>query len=399
MKALKIFRSGKALANVMSVCIWFIALACVIGLLYKRSQRFEVLGIAQGQVRQVAATCDGRLVSVPVQLFEQVKVGDTVAVIDAVLDNEVIQEQLQTATAEIEHLQAQLAHTQETLLAEAQNLQNRLTTDQRRFYVDVENAKLRLLELEAQNEIDRLTLKENEASIKESQTRFVDTPSTSPDADFFQLKVLKAQSQTLEQKMETTKRHIEQAKLTMEQAQQRLEDFLKLQPQTAPIDIALEVLQKAITVQQLRVKELLARTKPVILQSPIDGMIIQVQGRPRDVALRRPGELVIRRAGEVVIAGDSVVTIAEMQPREIIAYLDQSLSSRVTEGMSVKLVKNQQPAQLAQSQVAHVGYTLERMPEWLWEVPNLPQWGIPILIEIPPGMKLIPGETVGIKGL
>ncbi|MHC5076437.1 MAG: HlyD family secretion protein, partial [Planctomycetota bacterium] len=135
MKALKIFRSGKALANVMSVCIWFIALACVVGLLYKRSQRFEVLGIAQGQVRQVAATCDGRLVSVPVQLFEQVKVGDTVAVIDAVLDNEVIQEQLQTAPAEIEHLQAQLAHTQETLLAEAQNLQNRLTTDQRRFYV------------------------------------------------------------------------------------------------------------------------------------------------------------------------------------------------------------------------------------------------------------------------
>jgi multidrug resistance efflux pump len=392
-------RHGRLGPHMMSAFIWLIAAACVVGLFYRRSQRFEVIGIAQGQVRQIAATCDGRLVSVPVQLFEQVKAGDIVAVIDAVLDNEVIQEQLQTATAEIEHLQAQLGNTQQTLVAEAQNLQNQQVADQRRFYVDVENARLLVLELKAQNEIDRLTLKENETAIKEFQTRFVDAPSVSPDADFYQLNVLKAQSKTLEQKIEVANRQIDQAESDLQQAQQRLEDFLQRQPQAPPLDSALEVLQKAVTVQQLRVKELMARTEPVVLQSPIDGMVIQVQGRPRDVALRRPGELVIRRAGEVVIAGDSIVTIAETEPREIIAYLDQSLSSRVTKGMSVQLVKSQQPAQLAQSRVKRVGYTLERMPEWLWEVPNLPQWGIPILIDIPPGMKLIPGETVGIKGL
>jgi multidrug resistance efflux pump len=292
-----------------------------------------------------------------------------------------------------------LVHTQNLLLAEAKNLENRLITDQRRFYVDVENSKLRVLELEALIKIDQLTLEESGLSTKEFQTRSIDVPTASPDADYYQLKTLKAQSTTLEQKIETTKHQLAEAKLELQKAQQRLDDFLKLQPQAPPVDSAMNVLLEAIKVQQLRVKELLARKNLITLKSTIDGMIIQVQGRPRDVALRRPGELVIRRPGEVVLAGDTVVTVAETVPREIIAYLNQNQLSNVRKEMPVQLVKNQKPAQIAHSQVASVGYTLERMPEWLWEIPNTPQWGVPVLIKIPPRMQLSPGEIVAIRGL
>jgi hypothetical protein len=39
------------------------------------------------------------------------------------------------------------------------------------------------------------------------------------------------------------------------------------------------------------------------------------------------------------------------------------------------------------------------MPERLWRNPNLPQYGLPVLIKIPPGMELVPGELVGVRGL
>jgi len=39
------------------------------------------------------------------------------------------------------------------------------------------------------------------------------------------------------------------------------------------------------------------------------------------------------------------------------------------------------------------------MPERLWVNPNIPEWGRPILIKIPPGLELVPGELVGVRGL
>ncbi|MHC4131977.1 MAG: HlyD family secretion protein [Planctomycetota bacterium] len=399
MKALKIFRSGKALANVMSVCIWLLAFACVVGLFYRRSQRFEVLGIAQGQVRQIAATCDGRLINVPVKLYQKVKEGDKIAVINAVLDNEVLQEQLETATAEVEQLQAQLVHTQNLLLTEAINLENQQVADQRRFFVDVENAKLRLLELEAQIEIEQLALDQINLSIKEFQTRAIDAPSGSPDADYYQLQILKSQPKTLAQKIETTKRQLAQARLDLQQAQQRLDDFLQRQPQTPPIDSALEVLRKSITVQQMRMKELLARRDPVIITAPIDGVVSQILRRP----VRRTGEGVvrqmIRRSGEAVTTGDPILTISAEKPSEIIAYIQKEYTGRVQKGTEVQIIKNTEPAQIGTAKITSLGPIMEVMPQRIWLVPDIPDWGIPVLIEIPPGMQLFPGELVAVKGL
>jgi multidrug resistance efflux pump len=165
------------------------------------------------------------------------------------------------------------------------------------------------------------------------------------------------------------------------------------------LDSALEVIRRAINVQEQKIEMLLARSEPLVLRSPIDGMVIQVLGRPRDVALRRPGELVLLRAGEVVLAGETILTIAETRPREIIAYANRQQLSRIREGMTVQLVKSTEPAQIANSQVAYIGATLERMPECLWEIPNIPQWGHPLLIPVPQGLKVIPGEMVGVRGL
>jgi len=67
--------------------------------------------------------------------------------------------------------------------------------------------------------------------------------------------------------------------------------------------------------------------------------------------------------------------------------------------MPVELIKDREPAQIATSQVTHIGPIMELMPERLWLNPNIPQWGRPVVIGVPDGLDLISGEIVGIRGL
>ena len=382
--------------HLLPILVWLVAVGGVVAMFHHRSERFEVLGIAQGQVRQIAATCTGRLKSVPVQLFQEVREGDIVAIIDTVLDSEQLDAQLATAVAEIQRLKAELVHTQEQLLAEASNQQTNWIADRRRFSVDVENIRLRILELKTQLETDTAMLENLELNRKIFITQNI---SDQNDVAYYGLQKTKVEYIALAKQVEENQHLLVQAEGDLEQARKRHDEFVQRQTPHPPVDSALEVIRGAIKVQELMVEQLLARREPLVLKSPIDGVVVQVQGRPRDVALRRPGELVLRRAGEVVLAGDSIVTIAEAMPREVIAYVNQRQLGQIREGMAVQLVKSTEPAQIARSYVTYLSPTLERMPEWLWQTPNVPQWGHPVRIEIPPGLKLIPGETVGIKVL
>ncbi len=145
--------------------------------------------------------------------------------------------------------------------------------------------------------------------------------------------------------------------------------------------------------------ELLARSKPVELKAPIDGVVIAIPIRANEALLRRPGEKVLRRAGEVVASGEPILAVAQVQPSEIVAYVGEAQLGQLREKMPIELVKNTPPAQIARSEVMFVGPTVEVMPERLWRNPAIPQWGRPIVVKIPEGLKLVPGELVGIRQL
>jgi len=396
MKRIRSLQSGRLRSHVLPVLVWLGVLACVVVLFQRRARRFEVLGMVQGQVRQIAASCTGRLISVPVQLFQEVRMGDTVAVMDTVLDNEHLQAQLATASAEIQRLTAQLVPTQESLLAEAANLETNWIADNRRFSVDVENTRIRILELKTLIETDRIMLENLELNRKIFITQNI---SDQNDAALYELQRTKVERNALAKKIEENERLLEQAERDLIEAQQRHDEFAQRQLQHPSVESALEVIRKEIQVQEQLVEELLARRTPLVLKSPIDGVVVQLHGRARDVVLRRPGEFVFRREGEVVLAGDSILSIAGLKPTEIIAYAGREQLDMVREGMAVELAKNTRPAQIAQSQITYLAPTLERMPEWLWQTPNIPQWGHPMRIEIPPGLKLTTGELVGIRAL
>ena len=377
-------------SHLVPVLVWLGALACVVMLFSRRSQRFEVLGVAQGQIHQVAATCPARLRNVSVRLFDTVTKGQTIAVVNTVLEDErpraLLQAQLETAQAEIEHLFAQKAPTQDSFSTEKADRQTNRVSDARRFAADVENVRLEILRLTALIETDKITLEDLSWDVKITE-ELVDKKAVAP----YELQKIKNQHKALTKKIEENQLLLVQANTALEHALERKNEYAKLQPYDPNFNEALEVINKAILVQEKRMSELLAQlesldTREVVeLKAPSDGVVNQILHKP----------------AEVVLAGEPILTIAEPNVSEIIGYATENLMYQIHKGMAVELVKNGEPGkvQIEQSEVTYIGPVIEQMPAKLWLNPNVPQWGRPFRIKAPTQMKLIVGETIGIRRL
>ncbi|MBN2314289.1 MAG: HlyD family efflux transporter periplasmic adaptor subunit [Sedimentisphaerales bacterium] len=391
--------------HLLPVLVWLGAVACVVMLFSRRAQRFEVLGMARGQVRQIAANCTGRLTDLRVELFEHVDAGQTVAVINTVLDNESIVEaelksQLDAAIAEIEHLTAQLVPTQEALMAEKADREINLAVEMRRFLADAEQTRLQILTLKAQIASDRILLTDlaSEVNITEALLK---EEAVAP----YELQKAKVQYDSLAKKIQENENMLAQAEEDLGQARQRADEFVEHQLVHPSVDSALEVIRKEARVQEklvhglLEQLEALKTQREIELKAPFAGVVISIQGQANQAIFHRPGEGVIRRAGEVVRAGDSILAVAETAPSEIVAYVSEAQLGFVKETTPVEIVKRRPPEQKARCQVDYVGPALELIPEQLWLNPTVPQWGRPIVIRIPEGLELIAGEVVGIRTL
>jgi multidrug resistance efflux pump len=376
--------------HLLPVLVWLATVACVVGLFARRSQRFEVLGIAEGQMHQIAATCPARIRSISVQLFDKVTKGQTLAVVNTVLENErpraQLQAQLDTILAEVEHLTAQLVPTQDSLFAEKADRESTRISDARRFSADVDNARLEVLRLKAVIETDKISLDDLAVNVKITEDLLV-KQAVAP----YELQKIKVQHNALAKKIEENERLLEQANDALKQAIQREGQYAQQQPYHPSVDGALEVIRKAIKVQEKRMSELLIEIealdarRTLELKAPYDGVVSQV----------------LHRQSEVVLAGQPVLTITDANVTDIIAYASEEQMSEIQEGMAVELIKHVTPirVQIERSEVIFVGPSVEQMPVRLWRNPNIPQWGRPFLIKAPTQMKLALGESVGIRRL
>ena len=384
-------RFGRVHVHIVPVIVWLAVVACVVVLFVHRGQRrFELLGIAHSQMYQVCSPVDGRLKTVAVELFEQVSKGQILAT----MNDEPLNAQIATIHAQIQHLGAQLLASRDTMQAEAANLETDAVAAQRRYCVDVENARLRILELKAMVEFDRITAEDLALEVKIAQD-LLDQDAIAP----YELQKAQTRYNALAGKIKENEHLLTQAQQHFKQAQQRREEFAQHQPVHPSIANAIDTIRKEITVHEKLVDELLLQRQVLTIKSPIDGIVTRIQVNANQMAVLRPGEDVLRRPGEVVLAGEQVLVVAKSQPTEVVAYVGEEQLAQVKEMVSVRLIKNTDPPQIADSQVVSVGPAMELMPQRLWQNPNIAQWGRPVVIKIPPGLKLLPGQTVGIRGL
>lgn len=377
-------RSGSLRMHIVPVVVWLAAVAVVVFMFHSRSQRFEVFGLALGQVREISSTSVGRLLSVPVQLFQSVREGDPVAVVDTVLDHKHLKEELDAKRrvflAEIERLKAELKATEDRMAADASAQEAGVVMDQRRLVVDVENARLRVLELKAQVETDQVALEELQLDKKIfiAQGRLQQA-----GASQYELQKTEAAYNSLVKRIEANQYLLSQAEQDLKYAQKRFDDFSQRQLRHPSAELALDVIRKEIGVQEESIAEILQGRVALVVESPFDGVVSAIQRSP----------------GEAILPGEPILSISESEPREILAFASRSEIERIRINMKVELKKNGSPVQVAYSQITHLGPDVQLMPEQLRANPAIPQWGRPILIKIPPGFKLVPGELVRIRVL
>ena len=143
-----------------------------------------------------------------------------------------------------------------------------------------------------------------------------------------------------------------------------------------------EAAQDTITAAiDAKARELSLMLKPSILKAPISGMISLVQ----------------HVKGERILRGMPVVSITDPVTRRIIGYIRQPVTDVPTINDSVRITSSSQPKVTGTGKIVHIGAGLESINPALLSVDTKRmEVGLPIVVTVPEGFRLLPGEYVNL---
>jgi len=368
----------------LPVLVWVGAVLCVVGLFHRRTARFEIVGIADAEVHDVGTNTRARLVSVSIQLFKKVNKGDPVAVVNTVPDDERLNAEIARIQAEINHLDAELTELRKNYEAAIFTQESEWWAEMRAFTDNVVVAKSRIIDANAVLETDLATLKKMQQDIE----IFTIENGANLGTDivlYHQLQTMEANRDRLGERIERDKGILAKYQEELKEAEDRKETYIQYRPRpgTDPNE-AQRVIYLAKEALERQMNELEERQRELVLTAPCDGFVSSIDNQ----------------IGEIGILPDfPVLSITEERPSSIIAYVGENLVGHFAPKKQVEIIKGSEPKQIGRSEITYIGPRVEQLPQRLWRNPNFPQWGRLMQIEIPLGMKLIPGEMVGIRGL
>lgn len=105
---------------------------------------------------------------------------------------------------------------------------------------------------------------------------------------------------------------------------------------------------------------------------------------------------VYRRPGENVRAGEAILAISSERPERIIGFIRQPLSFEPRVGDPVEVRTRGQQRQVGMGEVLKIGARLElfTQPLRVRGFDSSQERGLPVLVSLPPGLRVHPGELV-----
>ena len=331
-------KQSKLVPRLLPVCVWGAAAVVVSMLFMDQSETAQLKGIAFSHEQIINTTETGYIRSIPVKLYQEVKKGDTLAVI----------KESTVAMEEYTHslLQAQRA------TAEAQ------------------------LEIKSDLGPDRLALKDLEVELEIVQRLVAEQA-----AEEYEFLKIQAQCDIFRENVAQKTKLLAQAEANYEAALLRkdeLDESIPLAPELSEKELA--PIRKAILVQEKRLAEFIEQRDIIILTAPFDGIVNILNSKP----------------GQTVVRGDAIMTVVKPIPDTITAWVSQKNLSQFEQNMKVKVISLNTPRQSFVSQISNMSPSLELIPRQLWRVPTVPEWGRSIQIPIQPSFACIHNEIVGI---
>lgn len=309
------------------------------------------VGFAETNVANVAAPMPGIVSQLTAKRFQQVKSGEPICQL-VLKDPKVLQAELAVVEADIQLIRIGMA----PVLGPAQ-------TDLAYYRLRLDLMKERATQAES-----LIQLRQKEEEFKRAQELYDEKPRVISDAQY----------QLARTAVDALKTAISERSNLLERLEADLKNFVLPEQgrgSTNPI-------QAAIAVQEAKLREIEAAESPRFLYAPIDGVV----------------SFIHRRAGESVIAGDSIITISSVQSEQIVGFVRQPLIYQPKVGMAVHVRLRTPHRQTAEATVMQIGAQMEPFNTLMLPFPSThPQeWGLPVAISLPAGLKLFPGELVDI---
>lgn len=325
--------------------LFFLMLGCIVYLWKSYVQPIGVIGFAETNQVNVASIKDGLISELFVERFQNVTTGQVIAVV-VNTDPLLVQAQIENVQAEIRLTQAR---TEEDKLRRDQSYQQfrqDLLTER------VSQARDQVNWILASNKLVR------------AQQELKDGVGTAA-----QLDAAVAERDALAASIDARGSQLVDLKKTL--------DELSLKQNSSETNVS--VYQDAI---EKKTRELELMLQPTKLTAPISGMVSMVHHVP----------------GERIVRGTPIVSISDPETRRIIGYVRQPVSVVPTTNDTVVITTRTQVRQSAQGQILRVGAQMEPInPALLALDSKRIEVGLPILVNIPPGIHLLPGEYVNLS--
>lgn len=338
--------------------------------LWDRQHRIPV---AVGEVEAVRVDLvgqqPGQLGSLNVALYDPVNRGDAVAL----LDDRLVRTRMQTLQGELEALARQIDATRQQVKIEAAAQRSDIARETRRRMVNVETIRLDLLDRRLRQEVatvelDRLNfLVENDRKLMEQNL----IPTVRYNAR-------RLERDALAEEVRQNRGVISELREQLAEAESRLGEAPE--EVAADVETMLAPIRAQMQVKRSEIDELRLEADSLVLRAPIAGTVCAIYRRP----------------GQNVMPGDPIATIAAEAGGHVLGYLPETASLKPKPGMAVLLQSRKSPGAPLETRIALVGPQVERMPMHLQRDPTVPQWGLPVMISLPPTAAFKPGELVDI---
>jgi multidrug resistance efflux pump len=321
----------------------FILILCAIVYLWRSYVRpVGIVGFAETNMVNVTSLSDGMLTDLFVERWQNINAGQEIAVV-VNTDPDVLKAQLTVARTELNLMRA------------------RLRADVDRIAQGYQQIKIDISKERVEKEIASINLIYASSNFVRVAELFQSKNASAADYD-----AAKAQKDALEAEVRERAKFITELEVSLFTA-------------TNGVSIAgNELVDAAIDAKGAEIELML---KPTTLKAPISGMVSHV----------------FHVKGERILRGMPIVAISDPETKKIIGYLRQPVVREPKTNDVVEITTSSHPRRVGQGRVLNVGAQLEPInPALLAADVRRMEVGLPVLISVPPGLRLLPGEYVNL---